>query len=286
MRNSRIKCAVTGANGYVGSAITNYLRNQGVTVYELRRTSHEVKESAIRPFFLGKAISPNTFQDTDVLVHCAYDFSSLKWKDIAEVNIQGTLRVFEAAKKAGVKKIIFISTMSAFEGCRSLYGKAKHEIEKEGRKFGILIIRPGLVWGDNPGGMMGSVTKLLSVSSIVPLVGRGKQVMYLIHEDDLGELVFKVMRKGDSMAGKEIIAAHHEGKAFREILAVLGARKGKKVAFVPIPSQLIWIILKSAELVGLRPRLRSDSLISLINQNAKPDFTFTEQMDQKVREFK
>jgi len=89
-----------------------------------------------------------------------------------------------------VDKIIFLSSISAFEGCRSLYGKAKLEIEKVAADLGATIIRPGLVYGsERPGGMYGSLQRVVARFPIMPLIGSGKHLQYLVHEDDLCELL-------------------------------------------------------------------------------------------------
>jgi hypothetical protein len=46
----------------------------------------------------------------------------------------------------------------------------------------------------------------------------------------------------------------------------------KKLKYLYIPWQLIWIGLKICELIGLKMRLKSDNLISLLNQNPTPNF--------------
>ena len=76
------------------------------------------------------------------LVHCAYDFKPLRWDEIRAVNVEGARKLFPAARAAGVEKIICISSISAYDGCRSLYGKAKLEIEKIALDNGALVIRP------------------------------------------------------------------------------------------------------------------------------------------------
>ena len=71
--------------------------------------------------------------------------------------MDGSQKVLAAARDARVKSVVLISSLSAFEGCRSLYGKAKMETEAFARSIGALIVRPGLVYSDNPGGMFGRV---------------------------------------------------------------------------------------------------------------------------------
>jgi len=285
MRHRHVTCAVTGANGYVGKAITRFLKQAEITVYELQRKPQASAEGILRPFVLGQEIAPETLPSVDVLIHCAYDFSLVKWSDILEINVRGSVKLFEAAKQAGVKKIMFISSMSAFDGCRSLYGRAKLLTEKEAASFDAFIIRPGMVYGDRPDGLVGTLDRLVSRASILPIVG-GNQVMYLVHEDDLAGLIDTLIGPMDDLLGQPIIAASPQGHTFRNILTLLAARKGKKITLVPLPWQLAWCMLKAVELIGLRPGLRSDSLVSLINQNPNPDFTATKQINQKFRDFK
>jgi len=146
-----MRIAVTGSNGYVGSKIVDYLRQQGEEVFELGRTASKSlkKNEQFIYFELGKPIYYKSLQGFDVLIHCAYDFKLRKPKDINQINVQGSIDLLKTAKKAGVNKILFLSTVSAFDGCKTHYGKAKLAIEKEAKKIGAIIIRPGLIYGKN-----------------------------------------------------------------------------------------------------------------------------------------
>jgi nucleoside-diphosphate-sugar epimerase len=280
-------CAVTGANGYVGSVIVRHLRNAGFAVLQLRRLHSgqaselrsEPGEPLVKHYALQDEVSPELLHDVNILIHCAYDFSVLHWPEIERTNVYTTLRLFEAARQAGVKRTIFISSVSAFEGCKSHYGKAKLAIEQLASRHGVIIVRPGLVYGCGAGGMVGALHGLLALPwPLLPMIGLGKQAMLLVHEDDLGELLVKLCRQPHVPIGRPIIAAGEQVYYFRDIMRMLAQRRSKKVLFVPIPWRLIWSILKCAELLGLRLRLRSDSLVSLMNQNPSPDFSATREI--------
>ena len=90
----------------------------------------------------------------EALVHCSYDFQLHRWSDIHEQNVQGSIRLMRQAHEQGVTRIVFISTMSAFALCKSLYGRAKFEIEREAAALGAIVVRPGLIHGERPGGMV------------------------------------------------------------------------------------------------------------------------------------
>lgn len=279
--------AVTGANGYLGSRITAYLRQAGWVVYELR---HDLKRAAPQnewqiPYALEEGIEPARLRGVGALIHCAYDFRPTRWPEIYEINVRGTLRLLEAAKVAEVKRFIFISSMSAFEGCRSLYGKAKVAVEEEATKMGAIVIRPGLVFGKTPGGTLGALKKMVDASKIVPLVGRGDQMQYLAHEEDLCRFILKVCREASIPTSRPLCAASEKGKTIRQIVETLAAARGEKKILLPIPWRFIWLGLKGAELTGLRMGLRSDSLVGLVYFNRNPDFTAARQLGIPFREF-
>jgi nucleoside-diphosphate-sugar epimerase len=175
--------------------------------------------------------------------------------------------------------------MSAFEGCKSLYGMAKLAIEKEAHKTGAIIVRPGLVFGRGPGGMVGALERIVSLSRIVPLIGEGRQVLYLAHENDLCRLIFKIATEPVPDISKPILAASEKGKTFRDILQILASTRGKKLTFIPLPWRLVWSGVKLLELVRLYIGLRSDSIISLVNLDPKPSFELTKRVGVAFRDF-
>lgn len=260
--------AVTGTSGYVGGRIAAALERRGHRVRRLQRSG---SGSGIHRFSLPDPPAPDALAGADALVHCAYDFAATTWTDIAHANVDGTARLFAAARAARVGTRIFISSMSAFDGCRSMYGRAKLEAERRVTELGGIIVRPGLVYGSESGGMVAALSRLLGIPVVTPLVGRGDQSLYLVHEDDLAAMIATLCER-PTAERVPIIAANSRPFTLREILAILARRRGVRRAFLPVPWRLEWGALRAAELLGLRIRLRSDSLVSLLNQDRAPDF--------------
>ncbi|MGA2667753.1 MAG: NAD-dependent epimerase/dehydratase family protein [Ignavibacteria bacterium] len=263
---------ITGANGYLGTSIKNYLRKSGYKVYEYRHDIKDINEDSF-PFSLEGDLNQAIFNKINILIHCAFDFTYINWRDIYNVNVLGSEKLFSVAKAAGVGNIIYISSMSAFCGCKSLYGKSKLCIEERALKHGAVVIRPGLIFGKNARGMVGSLSKMISISPVIPLIGLGHQKLYLIHQEDLCKLILNLCNNGSSYA-KPIIAAYPQYKTFRDILKVIASSIGSNSIFIPFPWQIIWIILKFAELLHVKLGFRSDSLISLVNQDPDADLEY------------
>jgi nucleoside-diphosphate-sugar epimerase len=270
MSNKKI-CAITGSNGYVGGCVKNYFSALGWEILELTRAP-KAGTRAVK-FLLGENFSPDDLAGVNALVHCAYDFAPLCWGEIRAVNVEGSRKLLEAARAAGVEKIIFISSISAFDGCRSLYGRAKLAIEKSALECGALVIRPGLVFGEAAGGMFGKLVAQVRQPSVLPLIGDGLQTQFLVHNEDLCAFIERCASGEIKMSPGIFTAANERPWAFKELLLEIARRQNKKIKFVPLPWRFVWAGLKTAEIAGLKLNFRSDGLISLMHQNPRPDFS-------------
>lgn len=278
----RVKFLVTGTSGYVGSQIKEFLKSKGCEVIEAVHNNPE--EMGTFKFSLGDTIDPRAFDNVTTLIHCAYDMKAVTWGDIYWKNVCGSRRLFHQALDCGVNKIILISTISAFEGTKSLYGKAKLLIEEEVLNVDGAVVRPGLVYGDHSGGMVGKLNNFLTRSTLIPIIGR-HQMMYLCHQDDLSSLIYAISTNSAVEIVSPIVAANSQGYRFIDLLKILSKRLGKRHIFVPISWRLIWITLRCCELCGLQLGFKSDSIVNLINPNSKLEFGPTPYLNNKFRAY-
>jgi nucleoside-diphosphate-sugar epimerase len=268
-------CVVTGGNGYVGGTLTSLIEARNWKVVPWTR----------QVFRLGQAVNPELLRGVHALVHCAYDFKPRTWQEIEAVNVLGAEKLFEAARQAGVQSIVFISSLSAFEGCRSLYGQAKLKIEEIAQSKGAFVIRPGLVYSHKPGGVFGRLVRQVKNSRVVPTLYGGKQVQYLIHAGDLGNLVMACLNGQTLPSAGPFSIAHEQGWELKQILSAIAAALQKRVIFVPLPWRLVWMGLKTLELAGIPTEFRSDSLLGMIYQNPNPSFAAIKSLNFQCRPF-
>ena len=281
------KCLVTGARGYLGGCVKKRFAQAGWQVVDLVRSpaEKELAQDSARRFALGEEPDAKLLSGAETLVHCAYDFSKRNWREIEAVNVTGTEKLFQKAREAGVEKLVFISSMSAFEGCQSNYGRSKLEVEKLLAHQDVLMLRPGLIWGDVPGGIFGNLVKQMGSSLPQPLPGGGWPVLYLAHEADLCEVILAHAKVGLPMGAGPITAANEEGWRFRDLLGELAKRQGKTARFIPVPWRPLWLGMRLLELLPVAARFRSDSLLSLMNQNLNPSFEQARKLGLKFRPF-
>lgn len=282
---TRRKCAVTGAAGYVGSRVVAYMRSHGWDVMELTRSGGAGRQPGTVSYSLENGISPDALQGVEVLIHCAYDFKLDVQEDIWRINVEGATRLFDAARRAGAKRTVCVSSISAYDGCRSLYGKAKLAIEAEALKAGGVVVRPGLVYGKEAGGMLGSLNRIMASAKVVPLIGSGAWMMYLVFEDDLCALIHRLCDVNGNQPPRIITAASAHGKSFRELLSELAQSSGNSPIFIPVPWRIVWVGLRLLETLGFSMGFRSDSVLGLVYPNPEPSFRELQEFGMTFRDF-
>jgi nucleoside-diphosphate-sugar epimerase len=266
-------CAVTGASGYVGSIIMQELRQHMPVVAMVRHPQSEadIAWSLETDQDVAKALRA---RNVKTLVHAAWDMRANSLLEMERTCVQGSAALFDAAARAGVERIVFISSISAFEGCRSAYGKSKLLVEKLLQKSGNIVFRFGLVFGDKPGGVFGGIRRQVQNSRILPMIGSGLSPQYLLHEKTLAESILRAVYGDlDRARGVPITLAHPEPWRFRDLVKSIAASEGRKVALVPVPWQLLFAGIRTGEALGLNLPFRSDSIISFAYYDRNPDFS-------------
>jgi nucleoside-diphosphate-sugar epimerase len=265
-------CAVTGANGFVGKTACRAFAAEGWRVIGLvRRPGTAPHGCEERVFALGEPLNCALLSGVDVLLHAAYDFSPRSWAEICRVNVLGSEYVFDAATRAGIQCQIFISSMAAFEGCRSKYGLGKLAAEHAARIRGGWVIRPGFTYGEQNGGLAANIAALAKVLPVMPMIGSGDYPLYTCHIDDLCALIVHLAGT-KPQAGGLLIAANGLPVTLRGLVEQAKAGAAPPL-IVPMPWRLVAASLWLAEAIGLRLNFRSDNVVSIVHANTAPDFT-------------
>lgn len=265
-------CAVTGATGYVGCLLSAALRRQWSVVPLVRRPSTE--NEIHWDFTVDQDITEDLrARNTEVLIHAAWDMRSNTIEEL-RTSVDASNRLYQMARRAGVKRIIFVSTISAFQGCRSAYGRSKLQVEQMTKQAGGIVLRPGLIYGRQVGGVFGAIKNQVRRSRIVPLIGNGHAPQFLLHQDTLEQCALRAAGGDfDASRGEPITIAHPKPWPFRELVLSIARAESRQVTLVPTPWPLLYAALRSAEALHLPVPFRSDSVLSFVYQDPAPDFS-------------
>lgn len=269
---------VTGASGFVGSAVTRTLARTraGEVLAAVRRTGDEShSDIPVRkmPDLLPDSNWASTLRDVDEVIHTAarahvmLDTTNDPLAAFRAVNTVGTLNLARQAARKGVRRFIFISSVKvngeatfgrAFHfddapGPLDPYGISKMEAEQGLREIAtetgmaVTIIRPTLVYG--PGVKANFRALMRWIHRGVPLpLGAIHNQRSMIALDNLVDLVVNCVGN-PAAANQTFLASDGEDMSTTELVQRLARALRAPVRLVPVPAAVLKF---AALLVGRR----------------------------------
>jgi nucleoside-diphosphate-sugar epimerase len=237
----------------------------------------------------------------DVVVHCASALPSYPADQIHDLIVGGTRSVLTAGRRAGVGRIVHISSTAVY-GLPSLvptpedhprepvdgYGRAKTEAEEVAEKFRadgmcLTIVRPKTFLGPGRMGLFAMLFEWAEEGRNFPVLGSGDVRIQMLAIEDLVAAVAAILAAPDEEANDTYnIAAAEFGTLRTDFQAVLDlAGHGKRV--VSLPARPALAVLRVLERTRLSPvygrllhKLLADSYVSI--DKARDRLGFVPQM--------
>ena len=258
--------AITGATGLLGRYLCNYFHSKGWHVNALVRdvSKYPFSEKGINVFkcVLPDTIDLKSIESVDVIIHCAYMTRFTNLEEAVRVNEVGTVKLHEAARSAGVKKFVFISSRAARQNAQSYYAKSKFRMESMMDESRDLIVRPGLILASD-GGLFYRIVNQVKRFPVIPVFGGGGQKLYTIHIEDLCEVIGWAIEQRTSGV---ITVTESEGITMKELLNAVLEALGQKKPVVSFPGKPILLLLQILEFLSLTLPVSSESLRGLLNR--------------------
>lgn len=235
--------ALTGATGFLGGHTLNALVDAEYKVKALtRRPQPEIAGVEWIEGSLGDAERLSALvSGADVVMHLAGLTKAITRDQFFDVNVAGSKKLFDAAKKANVSHVIHVSSLAAREPRLSHYGasKAGTEMLLTARKwpFTWTIVRPPAIYG--PGDK--EILKLLKATNfgILPAPGGTKNRFSMIHAADLAKALVCVCDGNLKQSILEIDDNRAGGYSIYDVAAALPSSKDKKVKVFPVPFAIL-----------------------------------------------
>ena len=252
---------VTGASGYLGGSLAALLRSRGHQVVEFRRTdgTREVTGD-VRPLELGEPIPTGSFDGLDSLVVAAWDLRETNAARAWAKNVEGSRRIVTSALDAGVKRIVFVSSMSAYFGTRQEYGLMKLAVERTVLEAGHVAVRPGLVYGGASGGMTLTLSRLARLP-VIPVFPGAR--LFTAHVSDVVGAMATLAILDQPLSGV-VGLAEATRVPFRTIMGEIARATDSSAHTIAVPWQPLLAALRFAEKIGVPLPVRSDSLLGLV----------------------
>lgn len=243
---------VSGAGGFIGSALVRYLEKIDFTVISL--TQKQDAKNFI-PYDLEKKLSEEQLISGSVIYHTAVAHTIPPARGYG-LNVKAAEDLISLARKKNLH-VVFLSSFSAHRGARSVYGKSKLEIENLFLNEGHAVAKLGLVLGN--GGLFKMLSLQVSKGKPVPLV-EGNKILQTVLLSELLPVLAKIgVEKRKGLFHLAETGSPTMGDFYREISAFMNV----KPFFIPVSSHLLLLAAKILESFGLKSPVSSESILGL-----------------------
>ncbi|HEX6500005.1 MAG TPA: NAD-dependent epimerase/dehydratase family protein [Micromonosporaceae bacterium] len=285
------RIVVTGGAGVLGSALTRALVEAGDKVYTV-----DIREPAGLPpnveHRTGDVRDPRLLGEVcagaDAVVHAASALPSYPARHIRSVIVDGTRTVLDAARRAGVPRVVYISSTSVYGLPDALptpeehplrpvdtYGRAKVRAEElcQGlRETGVCVpvLRPKTFLGPGRMGLFAMLFEWADEGHHFPVLGSGRVLTQMCATADVVTAVQAALAAPESVANDTFNVAATDVTTLRDdFQAVLDAAGyGKRV--IPVPARPAVLVLQALARLHLSPvyprlaqKLLADSYVSV-----------------------
>ena len=297
-----MKIAVTGGTGFVGRHVAYAVAAEGHKVVLLARgldrTEPRIRRLP-RMLFVGKnlenmAALAEAFAGCSAVVHCAGINRELGKQTYQNVHIEGTRHVVEAAKQAGVSKIVLISFLRARPDCRSGYHESKWAAEEIVRGSGLdyTILKCGVIYGQGDH-MLNHLSHAFYTFPIFALVGFKDKPLRPNAVEDVARIVKASVLDG-ALSRKTVPVMGPEELTLREAVRQVARVTGRRPVMFPLPIwfhyALGWLlerVMKVPMVSVAQVRILSEGLAEpgtpcdLMPAQLAPQIRFTEEQIRK-----
>lgn len=253
--------AITGGTGFVGATLVRHAIMRGHAVRALTRRAQPgsariqwVNGALDQPAVLARLVD-----GADAVIHVAGAINAVDRAGFEAANVVGTLNMVEAAKAAGARRFIHVSSLAAREPELSDYGWSKARSEQVVGLSGLdwTVVRPPAVYGPGDRETLELFRMAKRGLMLLPPAGR----LSVIEVSDLSRLLLTLVGH-DATHGEtyEPDDGHEQGWTHRQFGEAIAAAVGRKrVAMISSPRAVMRFGARVDRLVrGKRAKLTLD----------------------------
>ena len=239
---------ITGAFSYTGKYTTRLLLGGG---YEVRTlTNHPPTQNPERPNPFGDRVKvfPYNFDRPDELRRSLEGASTLintywvrfpRGESNFQTAVRNTRTLVEAAKDAGVKRIVHVSIANpSLESPLGYYkGKALVEQTIIGSGLSYALLRPTVIFGAEDI-LINNIAWFVRHLPVFGIPGDGRYAIRPIYVEDMAQLLADAV---DQQGNSVIDAIGPETFSFEELVGLIAARVGRSVRLIHLPTALAYV---------------------------------------------
>jgi len=240
---SPVTTVITGAFSYTGKYSTRLLLSRG---YTIRTLTHHLKRE--NPFGEKVQVFPYNFENPDRLTETLRGASTLintYWvrfphgTSTFETAVKNTCTLIDAAKNAGVRRIVHVSIANpSVESALGYYrGKARLEQAVQESGLAYTILRPTVIFGLEDI-LINNIAWFVRRFPVFGIPGDGSYRIRPIYVEDMAQLIADAV---DQQGNTVLDAVGPEAFSFEELVRLIAAQVDRSVRLVHLPMPLAYV---------------------------------------------
>ena len=237
--------ALTGATGFIGSAVARRLIQGGWRVRALRRSPSLTARLTSTPLqwvlgtFEDRDCLESLVGDADAVIHCAGAVRGITEADFYRANVEAVSRLAHvAASRSPVPRFLLISSLAAREPELSPYAASKRMgelvLSEVAERRPWTALRPPVVYGPEERAIRPLLRLMLH--GIAPILGRKDGRFSLLYVEDLAEAVIQwLISDTREKRAFELDDGHPNGYTWHEVIETFQRLRGKRVIHFQVP---------------------------------------------------
>lgn len=245
-----MRILLTGASGFIGSALTAALRQRGHVVVRVLRHPPAGATDVVQADFAqvpSRAFWRPHLAGVDAVVNAVGILRDLPGQRFQALHADAPAELFRAAADAGVRTIVQISALGADAASRTGYQLSKRAADDVLRSLPVrgAVVQPSVVYG--PGGSSTALFQQLAVAPLLPFVDGGRMLVQPVHVDDVVQGIVALLEDPPPQVAT-IAFAGPEPLMLRDYLAALrrGLGETSPLRVVPLPVPLFRLAAAAA----------------------------------------
>lgn len=266
---------VLGSTGFFGRAVAHGVLDAGYQLRVLVRNQAGAGPLRVRgaEVVVGDATDPAALAAACRDCACVVDLVAVRRnrpQTFLDVNIEGPRLLGEAAKAAGVTKVVLVSAIGAQPDARFKYLASRWAGEQALQRTGIpfTILRFSYILGED-GGVVDDFERAAALGPVVIIPGSGEQHSQPIVREDAARCVVEAIGRAD-LYGQVLELGGPEILTYQQLFNLFASARGLRKPQVKVPALLL---MPGAAVIGgvmSEPIVTPDELRMVVQDNIAP----------------
>jgi nucleoside-diphosphate-sugar epimerase len=195
-----MKILLTGATGFIGSHIEKALQLKGLEVIPISRShGYDANKMLLAEEWLS------VLDDVDCVINAMGIIRETGRQSFGRIHTLAAVALFEACEQLSIKRVIQISALGADEQASTPFLTSKKQADDylRNRNCDWFVLRPSLVYGE--GGASSAMLRRLAALPLIPVIGKGEQMLQPVAIKDLVDTVMQCIDSHDSRQTLDVV---------------------------------------------------------------------------------